>query len=41
MKSILLLVVFAVLTVNAQSVLVVDQYGGGQYITINAQLSAF
>jgi len=40
MKSILLLVVFAFLTVNAQSVLVVDQYGGGQYITINAALTA-
>ncbi len=39
MKSILLLVVFAFLTVNAQSVLVVDQYGGGQYITINAALA--
>jgi len=40
MKHLVLLFTFLSLSSFAQSVLVVDQYGGGQYITINAALTA-
>ncbi len=39
-KTVLFSLILVITSTFSQSVLVVDQYGGGQYITINAALTA-